>query len=230
VSGFHPRYGRNVTISKQIALKCRCGAESVLSAWDTVNVTDHPELKSALIEGRLWTHTCPSCGVEAPVPFQMLYQDMCLPGGPPGASLLILLSFDEDFDPTELDAGTSDEQFLARMGAQTTRLVRSHNALIEKIHIAESGLDDRSLEVLKAVVRKQVPSMQEPELLFNGREADGAIRMVALTPEGPRGVTIPLEEYERIHGMLSGLYGALTFVRWAEVDRQFGEQVLGKLG
>jgi len=219
-----------VTISKQIGLKCRCGAESVLSAWDTVNVTDNPELKSALIEGRLWTHRCPSCGVEAPVPFPLLYQDMSLPGGLPGASLMVMLSFDEDFDPTELDAGMSDEQFLSRMGAQTTRLVRSHNALIEKIHIAESGLDDRSLEVLKAVVRKQVPSMQEPELLFNGREDDGAIRMVALTPEGPRGVTVPLEEYERIHGMLVGLYGALAFVRWAEVGRQFGEQVLGKLG
>ena len=219
-----------MTISKQVTLKCRCGAESGFTAHETVNVTDNPELKTPLIEGRLWTHTCPSCGVAARVMAPLLYQDMNLAGGPPGSSLMLMLSFDESFDPTELDAGMSDLQFLTRLGAQTTRLVRSHNELIEKIHIVEAGLDDRIIEVLKAMIRQQIPSLQERELLFNGREDGGSISIIALTQEGPGGVSIPSEEYDKVHGMLFALFGALAFVRWAEVGRQFGDQVLGKLG
>jgi len=219
-----------VTISKQITLKCRCGAESPFTVHETVNVTEDPALKRPLIDGQLWTHKCPSCGVEARVMYPMLYQDLNLAGGQPGASLMLMLSFDDSFDPTELDAGMSDLQFLSRMSSQSTRLVRSHNELIEKIHIFESGLDDRSIEMLKAMVRQQVPSVRERELLFNGRGSDGSVELIALTPEGPGGITVPAEEYERVHGMLSSLYGALAFVRWAEVGRQFGDQVLGKLG
>lgn len=220
-----------MTISRSISLTCpQCGTESTFTAHESVNVTENPELKAPLLEGRLWTHTCASCGTVARIAHPLLYQDMNLAQGQPGASLMVMLTFEDDFDATELDAGMSDLQFLSRLSAQTTRVVRSHNELMEKIHVIEEGLDDRCIEVLKAMIRQQEGALKESELLYNGRTDQGDINIVALSPQGPAGITVPYEEYERLRDTLTGLFGALAFVRWAQVGKEFGDQLVGRLG
>ena len=101
-------------------------------------------------------------GVEAP----LLYHDMAPPGASPGETWMFILTFDPAFDARQLDAGMDLVPFFSKLcEQQTTRVVRSHRALVEKITVFEAGLDDRCIEVANGMARRQTPALRESELV-----------------------------------------------------------------
>ncbi len=223
-----------MTISHRRSLTCpHCKTESPFTVYESVNVTENPELKATLLDGDLWTHKCPSCGVEALVSSPILYHDMGEhPQDDTGKTMMLMLSFDDEFDAAGLDAPLAEMPFLAEFAAkQKTRLVRSHNEFLEKIRIHDDGLDDRTIEVVKAMLRRQSPEFTDRELLFDGRGDDGSIRFVALAGKEPAGLAIPSDYCDAMQASLqsSGLLDALASVRWARVGREFGDQLASKM-
>jgi hypothetical protein len=134
---------------------------------DFVDVEEDPALKQQLLGGALMRMDCSQCGAQTDVVFPLLYHDTefrlllwLIPGqGVPG---------DHEHKIGELDSAlAATHQF---------RIVRTANELKEKIMIAEAGLDDRVVELFKAVIRRDPKSeiQSEDVVLFAGLEREEA--------------------------------------------------------
>lgn len=66
-----------MTIEGKIEIQCpRCGKKQETPVWRSLNATDDPEAKQALLEGRVNVFHCPKCALEAPIGIDLLYHDM----------------------------------------------------------------------------------------------------------------------------------------------------------
>lgn len=113
-----------------------CGAKTSIDYIPSINVQTEPELKEKVLSGELFTWTCPSCGGKALLKAPLLYHD-------PKERLMLLLT-DLDLKSEELPQGYSG------------RLVGSAGELIEKVKIADAGLDDIVIEMCKYVTLSEM--------------------------------------------------------------------------
>lgn len=127
-------------------VKCpRCGYDSPMEIWSSINVDLDPELKEEFLTGRLFEWKCEVCGHESHVLFDTLYHDM--------EHRFMLY-----FAPLEIKEGrysALDIPFSpdSRMPGYTFRKVYGWNALVEKIGILEQGLSDVAIERMKYFLR-----------------------------------------------------------------------------
>jgi hypothetical protein len=142
-----------------------CHHHQEFTVWDFMDVTDEPERKQQVLTGALMRMTCTQCATETDVIHPLLYHDTefrlllwLIPGdGLPG---------DHEHKIEEIDATlAATHQF---------RLARTANELKEKIVIAEAGLDDRVVELFKAVIRKdpETEIQAGDRVLFAGLERE----------------------------------------------------------
>jgi hypothetical protein len=141
---------------------------------ETVDVTEHPELKAQLLSGALLRWVCAKCGADSDVIYPLLYHDQdcrllfwLIPGdGQPG---------DQDPKLKTLDPGLAVTHQL--------RLVRTANDLKEKVVIADAGLDDRVLELFKALMREDPETQLRPgdTVLFAGLAEEDAVAVLVFT-------------------------------------------------
>lgn len=121
------------------SINCRCTecscAHSV-NYFPNVNVGEDPELKDKILDGSLFTWTCPECGKVNLAVYPMVYHD-------PQQSLMLVLS------PSPISASGLPEGYVGRQ-------VRTPGELIEKIKIFEAGLDDILVEMCKFVTVKEL--------------------------------------------------------------------------
>lgn len=113
-----------------------CGREKEVEFIGSVNVGDRPELKEAVSSGEYFVWECPECGKKNLIAGPFLYTD-------PLIHLVVLLS----------------KETLASEGeipGYTARQVRTVGELIEKIKIAEAGLDDVAVELCKFVTGQEL--------------------------------------------------------------------------
>ena len=113
-----------------------CGEKHTLKVVNSVNVKTSPELKEKIVDGELFTWTCPACGRTNLSKYPFLYHD-------PDEKLMLLLT-DAPLRSEGLPEG------------YTGRIVRSVGELIEKIKIFDSGLDDIVIEMCKFVTIKEL--------------------------------------------------------------------------
>jgi Zn ribbon nucleic-acid-binding protein len=61
----------------QTDLECpKCNSQVTITLWSSLNVTDDPELKDALLNGEINLFQCIQCSHEAYVAIPFLYHDM----------------------------------------------------------------------------------------------------------------------------------------------------------
>ena len=148
--------------------------------WASVNVTHDPELRTRILDRDLTTFHCTECAFTAELSYDLLYHDMV-------ARLLVWLV------PGGVPADDDASAVFGRLadiggGPYRLRTVDTMNALIEKIHIEDAGLDDRMVEVLKALVlgHMSAPAREHGgDLFFSGLEPFGEAGMGR--PVRPRG-------------------------------------------
>ena len=189
----------------------KCGARQVFLAWESVNVTLHPELKAQLLEGSLTRATCQQCGESAEVLYQILFHD-------PKKQLLIWL-WQEPKDPE-----TAALQLDRLMSQYRLRLVRSRNELVEKILIFDAELDDRVVELVKLLLRVQSSQGVHPlagELLFvlppegNG---EPALHFEHFDNGQIENLSVPMLVYERMAQSLDSELAKFDPGKWLRVD------------
>lgn len=160
-----------------------CGREHDVTLVQSVNTQEHPEAKQQLLAGEFDVLAC-ECGVRTQLVAELLYVD-------PVANLYVTVA------PTDEAMEKGEQAFSAAGATGTQRLVPSLNALVEKIKIADAGLEDWVVEMVKVLL---LASRAEPDLnavlLFDRAEGD-VIHWVMLD-DSARAMQSPLAAYERL--------------------------------
>jgi predicted RNA-binding Zn-ribbon protein involved in translation (DUF1610 family) len=66
-----------MTLERSIKIDCpKCGINQTVTIWDSINVTEDPDLKEKLLKGEINIFRCQKCGDEAVIPMPLLYHDM----------------------------------------------------------------------------------------------------------------------------------------------------------
>lgn len=128
-------------------LRCsRCGTESSFPAVGAVNAAEQPELKEEVRSGRIFVRNCPKCGAPILLRTPFLYHD-------PALRLMVWLSDgNPDTESRMADAVRAEEG----LSDYCLRIADTPGDLIEKVNIAEAGLDDLAVEICKYVTRQEL--------------------------------------------------------------------------
>ena len=132
-----------------------CGRETEFPIVHNVNVTMEPRFKDEILSRRLFHFGC-SCDFEMEVTYPMLYHDM------EKKMMLFFLPNEEDRVPEGVEAALAP---LAEEG-YIFRIVRSTDALCEKIRLRDAGLDDRVMELLKFVNQAPFKEVHQEKVLY----------------------------------------------------------------
>lgn len=140
-----------MSFSRSETIECpRCGRAQEISVWTSVNVTTDPDLKREVLDGNVARFKCRTCRHSTKIEYDLLYHDMT-------KRLYVWLKYpDEDgffgVDP----AAAALSEVLGE--AYIRRVVPSYEELVEKIKIADAGLDDFEIEIVKLFVciREQI--------------------------------------------------------------------------
>ena len=152
--------------SHSIVVTCpECRHEQPYSAWGFIEAAQNPELKEKLLAGALTRLVCAKCGAERDALYPLLYHDA-------RNRLAIWLLPGDDMPDDEDD--TARPSLPDVVASYHFRLVRSLNALKEKVVIADAGLDDRVVELLKISLRQDPETQIQPAdaVLFAGLEEE----------------------------------------------------------
>lgn len=119
----------------RIEIKCpHCGKMLVFEAYQTINVTQKPELREKVLNFELFKKACPHCEKMIPIVFDLLYVDE--------VNKFMIALVTESTDDLTLTLPQD-------VGGYCCRLVNNPDDLKEKILIFEKGLDDRLIELGK---------------------------------------------------------------------------------
>jgi hypothetical protein len=151
----------------------RCGQDSAVQLYESINVKTDPALKEALMRNRINQVTCPGCAFEFRVDKQLLYSDpdrrlmiFWMPAKPEGWA-----EGEDRFGELVRDMGSAlpDD-----VNAPDVQLVFSRVELVERIFMAEAGLELRLIEYLKHIIYSRNAGRLDPAakvLLFNAQDS-----------------------------------------------------------
>lgn len=133
------------TITKTIACP-ECEGENEIKVYKTVNATTDPDFREQLLSGELLHFRCEHCGYQSELKYPLLYNDI---------KNKFMVYYIPEIDREKLTDETLEKEY-GELDDITRRLVSNFNELKEKIHVFESGLDDKVIEVVKAALRDVV--------------------------------------------------------------------------
>lgn len=147
-----------------------CEHEQTITICPSVNVTTDPEMREKVLSGELFEFTCDKCGFAGYAGYPFVYEDKETNGG-----FLIYLEPDCEDREVGIEGDIADQVIYHE---RPMRLVPDMNSLKDKIFIFEAGLDDRVIELFKALMFKKMqdddPEKIPDELKFTKRaEIDG---------------------------------------------------------
>ena len=192
-------------INEALAPCCKCGQQHKVTVYRSINTADNPELKAKVKDGSLFLWECPHCGQVNLAKYETLYHD-------PTAKLMFWLIPSGEISESQMHAITMHTK---AMGGYTLRRVNDMGSLMEKVLIAEAGLDDVVLEMCKYVtklemVQKNVAAEHKDEFMssvfhFYRSEGEGNERILTFmyALDGQMlGVNIGWNVYQDCSGIL----------------------------
>ena len=147
-------------INEALAPCSKCGQQHKVIIYKSINTAENPELKAKVADGSLFLWECPHCGQMNLAKYETLYHD-------PEGKLMVWLIPAGEISEAQMQAITMHTK---AMGGYTLRRVNDMGTLMEKVLIAEAGLDDIVLEMCKYVTKlemlqKSVPAEQKDEFM-----------------------------------------------------------------
>ena len=124
----------------------KCNHDNEVKIFKTVNATTDPQFREKLLAGQLFNFCCENCGYEATLRYPMLYNDM---------KNRFMVYYIPEIESERISDESLEAEY-SELGDVTRRIVGSFNELKEKIHIFESGLDDRAIEIAKIALNDVV--------------------------------------------------------------------------
>lgn len=192
-------------INEALAPCSKCGQQHKVIVYRSINTADNPELKDKVKDGSLFLWECPHCGQVNLAKYETLYHD-------PDRKVMFWLLPEGEISETQMQAITMHTK---AMGGYTLRRVNDMGTLMEKVLIAEAGLDDVVLEMCKFVtklemIQKSVPAEQKEEFMASTfhfyrseGEGDSSILTFMYALDGKMlGVNIGWNVYQDCSGIL----------------------------
>lgn len=180
IAGIVPR----VKITGTARVTCpACGREHDVKLVQSINTRDDPESKQKLLAGELDVLAC-ECGRRTQLVAELLYVD-------PVSELYYQVA------PTDDAMAKGEAAFAATGTVGTQRLVPSLNALVEKVKIADAGLEDWVVEMVKVLLLASLPEPDLDRVLLFDRLEDERIHWVMFGTEA-RAMQSPMAAYERL--------------------------------
>lgn len=130
-----------------------CGKPFEIEIWDSINSQISPTLLTKVFDGSLFRFKCPHCGEETMQLYPLLINVMTPEGG------FVKLTSDPEGEAREIAGmfGNLDPQMAAIMERARPgryRFVNSLQDLIEKVQLFRAGLDDRTIELMKLILKR----------------------------------------------------------------------------
>ena len=147
-------------INEALAPCSKCGQQTKVTVYRSINISENPELKAKVKDGSLFLWECPHCGQVNLAKYETLYHD-------PAAKLMVWLLPAGEISESQMQAITMHTK---AMGGYTLRRVNDMGSLMEKVLINEAGLDDIVLEMCKYVTKlemlqKSIAAEQKDEFM-----------------------------------------------------------------
>ncbi len=216
-----------MSINEKQTIKCpKCGELSDLVVWESITVSDSPDLKEDLLKGKINIFKCASCGQTALFPSPILYRD---------DEKKLLFSF----APTENDAErlrlfdevkTSSRQSreLDNFPEYNLRFVSSLNELLEKVLIFDNGLHDKVIETIKLLVLSQDEEKMAQRSCVFGKIDNGEIEFLIQDKKENQIYTsrVPYATYRQIETALSQSGVKFISFDWELVDLNYATNLL----
>ena len=198
-----------------------CGETGDLPVYESVNVTLDPDLKNAVLDAGLFTWTCPLCGKNVRVSYPFLYHDM---------RRRFMLRFDPDGSRDGLElASLTAASGLFRGSDYTLRTVQNYEQLLEKICIFDQELDDRVVELCKAVLIREL-AQEHPELSIRRALTDvrdGRIYVAFIDiDEDVFAIELPDDLYNRLYDLAYDLITQQDAGTFQIIDSEWATRVL----
>ncbi|MDD3275661.1 MAG: CpXC domain-containing protein [Kiritimatiellales bacterium] len=163
-----------MSAQKTYNIRCpQCGHQQKVELYDSINVTQQPELKTALFENRLNCVLCGSCESAFRIDKPLLYHD-------PGRNILIHWMPDTAVSREEIldEFDKSMEELRAVLPEDVepprVRLVFTRTELVELIFVIEAGMEERVVEYIKYTIHMQNQGRVPPktkQLLLNVQDS-----------------------------------------------------------
>ena len=134
--------------AKALASCSKCGKQSEITIYRSINVSENPELEERLRNGSLFIWECPHCHQANLARYETLYHN-------PGQKTMIWLMPSGELPQAQMQAISNHTK---AMGGYRLRMVRDTGSLIEKILIFNAGLDDMAVEMCKYVTKMEMMS------------------------------------------------------------------------
>lgn len=167
---------------EKIIVKCHnCGHTQEFEIYKTVNTDTDPEMKEKVRKKDNFKMICEKCGTVVNADHSFVYHD-------PQASILINYIREADVDKVK-------ENMVKGFPGYICRTVNYQNDLVEKLMIFDAGLDDRIIEIIKAVFVNEFykvnPNAQIEEILF---ENTGDKKNIIFVNKGMQIAATPLAD------------------------------------
>ena len=191
-----------------------CGRSNTVQLVRSLNSQVDAGLKATLLAGQLNILPC-ECGKRTPLAADLVFHD-------PVAGFFCQVCVGD-----ESAVARGKKAFVEAGVGSGRRIVRSMNALIEKVKLLDAGLEDWAIEMLKVLLLSSLPTpMIEEQVLFDGVDAEkGLLSWVLPGSPEPRLLSSPLAAYAR--GLR--LWRAVAPGEEYEIDRAWAVAALRKV-
>jgi len=172
-----------------------CQSQTEVNIPRSINTALDPDLKTRVRDGSLFIWECPYCGRRNVAVTELLYHD-------PQARLMLWLL------PGEAQPSAQAQAAVKELDRYTLRIVREAGELIEKVNIADAGLEDTIVEMCKWVTKRELaaknPAAANAPLKFLRTEGADHDLIFAFPLDGNmQVVNVGFNVYEDARGILS---------------------------
>ena len=141
--------------AKEQEVTCpECGKAHKVIMYDRVIAPQQNDLKSKILKGEMFKFTCADCGATMPLIYPCLYQDT------EKGYMVWFAPASEGTIQDKLEVfnekAKDDEEYGKMLKQYKLRMVTNLNSFVEKLLIFDQDMDDRSIEVQKAMLAVQL--------------------------------------------------------------------------
>ncbi len=205
--------------TEMIDVRCpECDEVIQVPIHEFVDVSEDPEAKEKIIQGEYFMNECPGCGDMVMVEYPLLYVD-------PAHKLNVRM--DPEHEEDALDVLNSLEVPNPEdVADQSFRLVSTGLELMEKILIAERGLDDRIVELYKFIiwddVKEMWPELEPGDLVYSFDETGDYLLVWTSQNENEEMLTVEMdpELYQELQMQAMGVVD-IAPGEYAEVNQEW---------
>jgi hypothetical protein len=212
--------------NKKYTVKCpECGTEVEVLRPAVINVQREPEYKAKVLTGELFNEKCPGCGQELQVVSRIAYHDVekrMIIYFRPITSQEELNTFDYEGIRSAIEDNFTQPNY-------ALRVVTTVNELMEKIKIAEFGLNDGVIEIAKFVYfdifTKQFEGVGVVNIYYERRDDKDAL--IFFCDDGQtRSIFISPDVYAAIEKRFSAVVNAIYTSRVCMVGRDWALRMI----